>query len=179
MPFFRRRPKPPKVSKYMVFATNESLQEWERGLADAGLTQVGTSRQSQGTYETWNGSDAEKAKAWLRERKIDQELYYVVVQTPDGVWGADIEGLYLEKLRPWQLDLASAETTAEIVTLINGVYGIELAATGRADNFIVEVACGRCERTWLDGVRYRDLTLVRCPHCGAANRVDSADFTVA
>lgn len=102
----------------------------------------------------------------------------MVVQTPDGVWGADIEGLYLEKLRPWQLDLASAETTAQIVTLINGAYGIELAAVGRADNFIVEVAGGRCERTWLDGVRYRGLTLVRCPHCDAANRVDSTNIIV-
>lgn len=62
MPFFRRRPKPPKVSKYMVFTSDEALQEWKNGLADAGLTQIGTSHQPQGTYEQWNGSDAEKGE---------------------------------------------------------------------------------------------------------------------
>jgi hypothetical protein len=152
---------------------------WEQRLAEAGLTLVGVESKGTGTYVTLSGPDPEKAKAFLRNEPIEDELYYVVVQTPDGNWGVDINGIYLEGLRPWQLDVDGADHEGVIVTLIDGVHGLTTAAQGILDNYIVEVRCGGCAHEWVDGVRYANVTLVCCPSCEATNRVDSSGYTAS
>jgi ribosomal protein S27E len=162
----------------MVFASDEAKQAWERRLREAGLTYVGTHEQGAGTYVVLRGDDPERAKAYLRAEPITREFHYVVVETPDGVWGADHLTLYLENLRPWQRDVGTATCTGRIEALINGTHNLEAAAQGIQDNFLVEVACGGCAHTWIDAVGYQQATVVRCPGCGAVNRVDSSGFTV-
>ncbi|GLZ00173.1 hypothetical protein Acsp02_74250 [Actinoplanes sp. NBRC 103695] len=162
----------------MVFASDEAMQAWEGRLREAGLTYVGTHEQGANTYVVLRGDDPERAKAYLRAEPITREFYYVVVETPDGVWGADHLTLYLENLRPWQRDAGSATCSGVIEALINGTVNLEAAAQGIQDNFLVEVACGGCARTWIDGVGYQRVTAVRCPACAAVNRVDSSRFIV-
>jgi len=45
-----------------------------------------------------------------------------------------------------------------------------------SDNFLAEIRCGRCGHEWIDGIRYSDVTRVRCPDCRAFNRVDSGSL---
>lgn len=129
-------------------------------------------------YETYRADDAEAAKAFLMTKRVDRELYYIVVETPRGNWGMDIEGLYLEQLLPWQLDTSAADCVGQIHSLTNA-FGLSMAAGGKADNYVVEVKCGRCGHLWHDAVRYHADTLVRCPGCAARNSVDSSGVTVS
>jgi hypothetical protein len=174
--WFRRRPA--ATGSPLVFATSAAADAFQRRLDDAGLTLVGHHQDGANTYVTLRGDDPEAAKAFLRKEPVTRDFYYVVVETPDGVWGTDINTLYLEKLRPWQHDVGAAECDGTIETLIDGHHNLITAARGIMDNFLVEVACGRCGHLWIDGVRYRALTLVRCPACSAGNRVDSSPITV-
>ncbi|NYI05333.1 hypothetical protein [Allostreptomyces psammosilenae] len=162
----------------MVFADDAALEDWKRRTAEAGLTFVGKKENAGNTYVTFTGTDAEKAKAFLREEPVPHDRYYVVVETPDGVWGTDSNSIYLEQLRPWQLRTRDADCDGELTTLIDGVHNLLLAQRGIIDNFVVGVSCGRCEREWIDGVRYGGETLVRCPGCQARNRVDSRNIRV-
>ncbi|WP_446685426.1 hypothetical protein [Kibdelosporangium aridum] len=129
-------------------------------------------------YETYRAADAEMAKAFLLTKQVDRELYYIVVETPDGNWGTDIHGLYLENLRPWQLDPGAAQHIGQIHSVQN-VFGVATAARGIVDNFVARVQCGGCGQLWYDGLRYQDYTLVRCPQCQARNSVDSSGITVS
>ncbi len=52
-----------------------------------------------------------------------------------------------------------------------------MAARGISDNFVVKIKCGKCEHEWFDGVRYKNLTAVRCPNCKTINKVDSGIST--
>ncbi|MGH3391478.1 MAG: hypothetical protein ACRDOO_21625 [Actinomadura sp.] len=162
----------------MIFADDASLDRWKQKLADAELTFVGKEKTGRNTYVTFTGNNAEKAKAFLRKEPVDDDFTYIVVETPDGIWGTDSNSIYLEKLRPWQLDTGDADCTGVISALIDGVHNLQLAARGVIDNYVVEVTCGGCGHEWIDGIRYRDVTLVRCPECTAANRVDSANIEV-
>jgi len=130
------------------------------------------------TYEIYKGTDAESAKAFLLKKRVNKKLYYIVVETPEGNWGMDVEGLYLEKLLPWQTDLASAECEGTIIPMSWSLFGLRMAARGFNDNFIVKVRCGKCEHEWLDGVRYQNTTVVRCPKCKTLNKVDSRHIRV-
>jgi tetratricopeptide (TPR) repeat protein len=123
-------------------------------------------------YETYRASDAEAAKAFLLTKRVDRDLYYIVVETPCGNWGMDVEGLYLENLLHWQLDAGPVDCAGQIHSLPNR-FGVVMAAQGNVDNFVVRVRCGRCAHLWYDGVRYQNTTLVRCPSCKARNTVDS------
>jgi hypothetical protein len=174
--WFRRRPA--SAGSPLVFATAAAADAFQRRLDDAGLTLIGQRVNGGNTYVTLRGDDPEAAKAFLRKEPVTRDFYYVVVETPDGVWGTDVNTLYLEKLRPWQRDAGAAECDATIEALIDGHHNLITAAQGIMDNFLVEVSCGRCAQHWIDGVRYRAPTLVRCPACGTANRVDSSAITV-
>lgn len=124
------------------------------------------------TYEVYKGRDPESAKAFLLAKSVTQPLYYIVVETSDGVWGADKEGLYLENLRSWQTDVGSAEVEVASAN-VHSVSGLAMAARGITDNFISLVSCGACGKEWHDGVRYQDVTVVTCPECGKRNSVDT------
>jgi hypothetical protein len=47
-------------------------------------------------YRIYNGPDAASAKAFLDQHPVTQQLYYLVVETPEGNYCRDIEGFYKE-----------------------------------------------------------------------------------
>lgn len=47
-------------------------------------------------YEVYNGPDKACAIAFLKNKPITRKFYYVVVDTPEGSFGRDINGLYKE-----------------------------------------------------------------------------------
>ncbi|MGO9119679.1 MAG: hypothetical protein ACLQPD_18965 [Desulfomonilaceae bacterium] len=46
--------------------------------------------------EVWRAASAQAAKEYLNTRVITQRLYYLVVETPEGNWGKDVDGAYKE-----------------------------------------------------------------------------------
>lgn len=136
-------------------------------------------REGNNTYEIYKGTDAESARTFLLTKRVDKKLYYIVVETLEGNWGMDVQGLYLERLLSWQTDISSAKCEGAIIPLSWSMFGLEMAAKGFNNNFIVKVQCGECEHQWLDGVRYQNLTVVRCPKCKTLNRVDTGNIHVA
>jgi DNA-directed RNA polymerase subunit RPC12/RpoP len=152
------------------------MESWKRKVAEFGLTVAGVEFNGNGTYLTLNGRDAERAKEFLLGESVDRELYYIVAETPDGVWGIDIEGLYLENLRPWQLETTSVDCRVPAGGIAGSPDSVQMAMRGSHNNFLVWVGCGRCSHRWIDGVRYQNETLTRCPECGARNLVDSSNI---
>ncbi len=47
-------------------------------------------------YEVYRGPDRASAIAFLKTKPVDRKLYYIVVDTPDGSIGRDINGFYQE-----------------------------------------------------------------------------------
>lgn len=130
------------------------------------------------TYEIYKGTDAESAKTFLMTKRIDFKLYYFVVETPEGNWGMDMEGLYLEQILPWQTDIGSAESDGNIIPVSWSDFSLVWAARGQNDNFIAKVQCGKCEHQWQDGIRYKSFTVVRCPKCKTLNKVNSNNIEI-
>ncbi len=130
------------------------------------------------TYEIYKGKDVGSAKKFLMTKRVDKKLYYIEVVTPEGTWGMDIEGLYLVRLLPWQKNVSLAKCDGYIIPMSHSNFGLNMAARGISDNFVVKIKCGKCEHEWLDGVRYKNLTAVRCPNCKTINKVDSGNITV-
>lgn len=152
-----------------------------RRAAAAGLAPDHIKRTATARFIVFRAPDADQVKRFLLDDlTVDMAVTYFVVETPDGNWCKDIDGLYLENLLPWQRDIAAAEYVARIITLpaFGHPSGSFLSASqGIMDNFTVEVKCGRCQAQWWDGVRYADFTAVRCPACRSLNRVDSRGYT--
>lgn len=48
------------------------------------------------TYRIYKGPDAVSAKAFLDQNPVTQPLYYIVVETPEGNYCRDIQGMYKE-----------------------------------------------------------------------------------
>ncbi|MBN1965064.1 MAG: hypothetical protein JW910_10475 [Anaerolineae bacterium] len=139
---------------------------------------VSKSTQGNNTYEVYQGTDAESARAFLKTKTVTQPLYYVVVETPsDGNWGMDKEGLYLERLLPWQTNLSMATVTGSC-NLIPDMFSLQMAARGINDNFINTIQCGSCGHEWQDGLRYKNVTVVRCPKCKTYNKIDTNNINV-
>jgi phage FluMu protein Com len=128
------------------------------------------------TYELYVGKDAQSARQFLLTKKVEQKLYYIVVETPEGNWGMDNQGLYLERLLPWQISSTPADCEGSIIPMTWNLFGLQMAGRKINDNFLVEIECGSCSNRWTDGVRYQDTTLVRCPHCKKLNRVNSENI---
>lgn len=171
-------PRPAPDGKGITFPNRAAIDHWKRRVADAGLTVQGLEVNGDVSYLTLSGPDPEGAKEFLRNEFVDRQLFYIVVVTPDGAWGLDIEGLYLEKLRPWQLDTSSPDYRVPAGAVGASMNNAVMAKRGRTDNFLVWVGCGGCDRRWTDGVRYQDVTMTRCPSCGAKNLVDSSNIHV-
>jgi hypothetical protein len=127
------------------------------------------------TYEVYQASDPETAKAFLATKRVDKPQYYIIVETSEGNWGIDVKGIYLERLLPWQTNVGSAQCEGHISRMPN-MFGVESAAKGFNDNFVVKVACGNCKNEWIDGLRYQNTTVVRCPKCRTLNKVDSSNI---
>lgn len=130
------------------------------------------------TYEIYKGTDVESAKKFLVTKRVDKKLYYIEVETSEGTWGMDIEGLYLVRLLPWQKNISLTKCNGYIIPMSHSNFGLNMAARGIIDNFVVKIKCGKCEHEWLDGVRYKNLTAVKCPNCKTMNKVDSGNITV-
>jgi len=126
------------------------------------------------TYELYTGDDVETAKSFLTQKTVDKPLYYVQVKTPQGVWGVDVEGLYLTDLLDWQKNLSLAQYEGQIVGFPS-MFNVGTAAKGIADNFVVKVKCGKesCGHEWMDALRYQSETVVRCPICSVYVKIDS------
>ncbi|MBY8860544.1 hypothetical protein K7711_29020 [Nocardia sp. CA2R105] len=113
---------------------------------------------------------------------VDATGIFFVVETPDGNWGKDIDGLFLENLLPWQRNVAAAEYVATIVMIPGGINPSGVfwsAGMGIADNYVAQLVCGRCRARWWDGIRYGDFTAVRCPSCRGLNQVDSRTWVMS
>lgn len=48
------------------------------------------------TYHIYKAPDEASAKAFLQENPVNRVHYYVIVETPEGNWGRDIDGIYKE-----------------------------------------------------------------------------------
>jgi ribosomal protein S27E len=130
-----------------------------------------------GVYEVYKGGNAESAKAFLATKKVDKPQYYIKVETSEGNWGIDIDGLYLEQLVSFQLNINSAQCDGSICGM-PAPSGLKYAANGVSDNFVVKIKCGKCNHEWNDGVRYKNVTIVKCSSCGTFNKVDSRPHIV-
>ena len=47
-------------------------------------------------YRIHRGPSAGAAKAFLQQNPVDQQFHYIVVETPDGNYRRDIQGIYKE-----------------------------------------------------------------------------------
>ncbi len=138
---------------------------------------INKERNNGSTYEVYKGDDSESAKEFLMTKRVDEKQYYVLVETPEGNWGIDVKGLYLEKLLHFQKDVNSAECDGHTCGMPD-MFSLEMAARKLNDNFIAKVQCGKCQHEWPDALRYQEATVVRCPKCKTLNKIDSSNFNV-
>lgn len=129
------------------------------------------------TYEIYESADAETAKAFLSTKSVGTNYYYILVETPEGNWGLDIQGLYLEHLLPFQKNVSIAKHKGYVCKLPD-MKNVENAAKGLNESFVVDVECGNCKKQWKDAVRYRTTTIVRCPNCKGLNSIDTDNINV-
>ena len=144
------------------------------------LPALGVHKKGNSTYEGYRADTAEKARHFLSCCTVTEPLYYIVVHTPEGTWGLDREGMYLEELQPFQTDLtlAECEGSCAIFGAHMRMFNVYTTACGLTDNFADDVRCGSCGHEWVDGIRYQDKTVVRCPKCYVYNLVDSTNIQV-
>jgi len=135
---------------------------------------LGTSQRGANTYESYACADLEAAQQFLLSREVDRPQHYVDVETPDGLWGMDINGIYQGHLPDWKKDLDLADCDGYTTGPSIGTTSLEYCVKGLSDNFIVRIGCGRCEHEWLGALRYQADTIARCPSCGTYNRVNSS-----
>jgi hypothetical protein len=129
-------------------------------------------------YEIYSSPDPESAKQFLSKQKVTKPIHYIIVETPRGNWGVDINGIYLEELLPWQMNISSYDCVGSIVQGSYSELGIKQAVIGNSDNFVLQVTCGKCHNKWLDGIRYQNTTIVQCPQCTAKNKINSSNINV-
>ena len=55
------------------------------------------SQQRANTYEFNSARSKDEAFTFLRSKTVLPRLYYIVVETPEGSWGLDVDGIYQEK----------------------------------------------------------------------------------
>jgi HEAT repeat protein len=156
----------------------------ERGLDVAGptdqddgeVTLIGREQKGKYTYIKYEGPDAATARAFLRRQKgeVQKPNRYVTVETPEGIWGVDKEGLYLVHLLPWQSDLGRAQCSGAVVEPPTPFSLQQAILQDAVDNYVATIQCGRCDHRWQDGLNHLASTIVRCPNCGRYNRIESA-----
>jgi len=132
-------------------------------------------RSGYNVYEVYKCNDAELAKEFLMTKRVNEQQYYIVVETPMGDWGMDIEGLYKDHLLHWQSDIDSADVEGYALDMLD-LFSLEMAGRGINDNFVVHVECGDCGHNWIEGLRYQDWTVVQCPLCQKRNKVNSDKY---
>lgn len=163
MGFFNKLFSKKRSASAMAMQEPKFMQTLKRGIA---------------TYEVYQHENAEIAKQWLLSKKIKKPNYHFFILTPDGNWGLDIKGLYLEALRSYQLDIASADCVGKFLRCPSE-FSFEIHIQGTTDNFIGEIGCGECNHKWLDGVRVSKITVVQCPNCMKKNKIDLTHLTAS
>ena len=53
-----------------------------------------TEQRKQFTYEVYKAPGREQALAFLKSKVVDKQMYYVEVETPEGICGRDVNGIY-------------------------------------------------------------------------------------
>jgi hypothetical protein len=48
------------------------------------------------TYEVYTARTARRGRDFLNSRTVTERDYHIVVETPEGTWSKDIDGLYKE-----------------------------------------------------------------------------------
>jgi HEAT repeat protein len=129
------------------------------------------------TYVCYTADDPEIAKKFLAKQKIKRNFFYIEVETPCGTWGRDINGLYLLKLLSWQTQLDLAECEGDI-TKFPTIEAIEKVVNNLVDNYLVEIACGKCSHKWWDGIQHHEATIVRCPKCQTYNKISGSKINI-
>ncbi len=137
------------------------------------LMPLGTRTNNQYTYEYYRADSAEEAKYFLEQTQVTKPLYYVMVDTPQGKWGRDKDGMFLEQLCDFQNNLSLAQCEGKVNLLPLRMEDVKIAANGITDNYLIGITCGSCGYEWVDGVAYREKTIVKCPECGKYNLVDT------
>ena len=62
----------------------------------AACTYVQTERNGMNTYEVYRGASKAQALAFLQSKTVTQRLYYLIVETPEGNFGKDVDGIFEE-----------------------------------------------------------------------------------
>lgn len=140
------------------------------------LMPLGTKTQGQYTYEYYHAGSAEQARYFLEQTEVTKALYYVMVETPEGKWGRDKDGLFLEQLCDFQRNLSLAQCDAKTALIPLRLEDIGMAANKVTDNYLLSITCGSCGFDWTDGVAYRAKTIAKCPECGKYNLVDTENI---
>ena len=53
-----------------------------------------TEQRKQFTYEIYNAPNREQALAFLKSKVVNKPMYYIEVETPEGIFGRDLNGIY-------------------------------------------------------------------------------------
>ncbi len=146
-------------------------------VSNKGVTFDRMMKRDRATYELYTADDAEKAKDFLLKKKETRKFYYVEVETPNGTWGIDKDGMYLDKLLPWQKKLSLGKCEGEISTWPS-MHSIMVAGQGLMDNAVAGISCGKCLHKWWDGIRLNKSTIVRCPMCKTYNKIKGGEIQV-
>lgn len=57
---------------------------------------VRTDKKGPNTYEIYKANSKSVALEFLKNKTVAKSLYYIIVETPEGNWGKDIDGIYQE-----------------------------------------------------------------------------------
>jgi hypothetical protein len=49
------------------------------------------------SYEVYRAKTAEEARQFLEKKNVTEGHFYLVVETPEGNWGKDVNGMYKER----------------------------------------------------------------------------------
>lgn len=128
------------------------------------------------TYACYAAASAEAARRFLSFAEVTKPHYYVQVETPEGVWGRDKEGLYLVELLAYQTRLSLVQCEGRYTEFSSA--SVLLAARGVTDNFVSGIICGACGQEWQDGLRYHNKTAVQCPRCKQYNGIDTSNINI-
>lgn len=141
------------------------------------LRSFGTEVKGKYTYEYYAATSAEEARLYLSFCEVTAPFYYISVETPEGTWGVDKDGLYLVELLPFQTNLSLEECEGTYTSF--SWHSLSLAAqVATSDNFIAGIICGSCKHEWEDGLRVTNKTIVKCPKCKKYNCIDTTNLKV-
>lgn len=57
---------------------------------------IRTDYQGANTYDIYSAKSKSAALEFLKNKSVTKSLYYVIIETPEGNWGKDINGIYQE-----------------------------------------------------------------------------------